>query len=58
MAVGDALVVDSDASLSGGIEGSAGEDNRETNNNRPAVSFQAISTLGLFPYVAGIAVKP
>lgn len=54
MAVRDALVVDSDASLSGGIEGSAGDET----NNRPAVSFQAISTLGLFPYVAGIAVKP
>lgn len=52
--VGDALVVDSDASLSGSVEDSTVENNRA----RPGVSFQAISTLGLFTYVAGIAVKP
>lgn len=57
MDVGDALAVDSDASLSGGVEDSTVEDNRAT-NGRPGVSFQAISTLGLFTYVAGIAVKP
>lgn len=55
--VGDALVVDSDASLSGSVEDSIVEDNRST-NGRPGVSFQAISTLGMFTYVAGIAVKP
>ena len=52
--VGDALVVDSDKSLSGSVEDSTVEDNRA----RPGVSFQAISTLGLLTYVAGIAVKP
>lgn len=57
MAVADTLAVDSDASLSSGVESSTGEDNRST-NSRPGVSFQVISTLGLFPYVAGIAVKP